>query len=792
MNKELLFNNIYNFNIYRYKIDYKLKINYRFLLYCLIGILSFFIVSQVLATPSDDYALGGFKPEQSDDALIMLGKIAGDVGGMGFFSDETAKDNPAVYMFKIFNTGVVALAAVMFMWNILSATINGAHDGQFLGKRYNSYWMPTRTTLGLVLIMPLMGNGWSPAQALMGWAAWAGTGIATAIAKSPQANINQNIAASVAGITPPMAPDPDDISTSIYQNFSCIISKSIEKATEAAYDQSDQRPTMNENWGFSKTYSTEKAEIVFGNAGGNESGCGYYSYEYNKGSSIAANDNGAGQAVATLGVKYREAVNAAIDKIVTKAANDANRIYGQLNTNDPVAVQRASDEWAKSRQEAINEFSQTYRDTMGDAVKQARQQVAAALKIDLDQSWIRTGLVGISALTINFESATATAGQESIQSPIEKTTVVLPPSKAEMEQAKEQGGFFNNLWNTISDSVLNTFNTVTDGLSSFYTETETAFQNAKKIIKFPFTFPDSVHQLLQDSVQDGNGAPISTMSSFGMAIIKLIVTFLSLLIAFFTIVIFISMFLFFAPVSAGGSLITGVMSLFIIICTFLLPMLFFGFKLVAILPFTPILMWIGALATYLVIFIESLFGAQLWAMAHLDTDGEGLGQRTTHGYLFLFNLVFRPSIMIISFYLATNLLGVMGDYANEIILGIIKTFADSDANYLLRSFMVLGAVFIWVSLMENLIHTCFSLINTVPQQVFTWIGGHFGSQIGAGIGEQVGQKAGQGFNGTTQGQIRSAIDSTSQLAIGGLREKFRELKPNKPKPETPEPDAPPK
>ena len=113
---------------------------------------------------------------------------------MVFFSDETAKDNPAVYMFKIFNTGVVALAAVMFMWNILSATINGAHDGKFLGKRYNSYWMPTRTTLGLVLIMPLMGNGWSPAQALMGWAAWAGTGIATAVAKSPQANINQNIA----------------------------------------------------------------------------------------------------------------------------------------------------------------------------------------------------------------------------------------------------------------------------------------------------------------------------------------------------------------------------------------------------------------------------------------------------------------------------------------------------------------------------------------------------------------------------------------------------------------------
>lgn len=48
--------------------------------------------------------------------------------------------------------------------------------------------------------------------------------------------------------------------------------------------------------------------------------------------------------------------------------------------------------------------------------------------------------------------------------------------------------------------------------------------------------------------------------------------------------------------------------------------------------------------------------------------------------------------------------------------------------------------------MENLIHMCFSLLFIVPNQVFTWVGGQFGSQLGQDIGKSVSGQAGGGLH----------------------------------------------
>src|SRR5260363_110891 len=66
----------------------------------------------------------------------------------------------------------------------------------------------------------------------------------------------------------------------------------------------------------------------------------------------------------------------------------------------------------------------------------------------------------------------------------------------------------------------------------------------------------------------------------------------------------------------------------------------------------PFIIWFGGVVSWFAVVGEAMIAAPLWAMTHLDGDGEGMGPRTPHGYIFLLNLIFRPVFMVIVFVLA--------------------------------------------------------------------------------------------------------------------------------------------
>src|SRR5260363_79636 len=66
----------------------------------------------------------------------------------------------------------------------------------------------------------------------------------------------------------------------------------------------------------------------------------------------------------------------------------------------------------------------------------------------------------------------------------------------------------------------------------------------------------------------------------------------------------------------------------------------------------PFIIWFGGVVSWFAVVGEAMIAAPLWAMTHLDGDGEGMGPRTTHGYIFLLNLIFRPVFVVIGSVLA--------------------------------------------------------------------------------------------------------------------------------------------
>lgn len=83
-------------------------------------------------------------------------------------------------MFMIFNAGALVLGGVIIIYTLFISTLNTAHEGEMLGRRWNSIWIPLRSVLGIGLLIP-QATGYSMIQILMMWIIVQGVGLADSV-----------------------------------------------------------------------------------------------------------------------------------------------------------------------------------------------------------------------------------------------------------------------------------------------------------------------------------------------------------------------------------------------------------------------------------------------------------------------------------------------------------------------------------------------------------------------------------------------------------------------------------
>lgn len=192
-----------------------------------------------------------------------------------------------------------------------------------------------------------------------------------------------------------------------------------------------------------------------------------------------------------------------------------------------------------------------------------------------------------------------------------------------------------------------------------------------------------------------------------------------------------------ASLGTLGGLGGAVFSIFSYI--FCLPLLGAGLLFAYYLPFLPLIYWILGVMTWLIIFTEALFGAPLWALAHLlDSEAEGLGQRTSHGYLFLLQLIFRPSLMLgglVAGWLILQFFGGFLRHSLSIFFGSGGAFSGAAGILGFVACLVMFAYLAW-----QVCGKAFSLIHHLPAEVLAWVGGHGGGRLG-GEEKEVERKA---------------------------------------------------
>ncbi len=183
----------------------------------------------------------------------------------------------------------------------------------------------------------------------------------------------------------------------------------------------------------------------------------------------------------------------------------------------------------------------------------------------------------------------------------------------------------------------------------------------------------------------------------------------------------------------------------------LMCMLVPGLLIAYVLPMIPFAMWVAGVAGWLILVCEAVIAVPLWMFAHLTFQGEGLHGRGIEGYALLFNVLFRPVLMLFGLFLGYFVFSSMSWLMMQ-GFGIAAGFALSNGWFVTNMLGVIVLVCMFVLMHITLVLVSFRLISVVPHQVVKLIGvqpanrvdmDQFGKDVGV-IGTAGAMKAIQG------------------------------------------------
>lgn len=114
-----------------------------------------------------------FSPPASDFSVVFLGNVFGVVDGILHGTGSQIMGS----MFAVFNAAVLALGGIVITYTLLVSTMNTAQEGQMLGQKWSSIWVPVRSVIGLTLLIP-KASGYCLMQIFVMWVVVQGVGAA--------------------------------------------------------------------------------------------------------------------------------------------------------------------------------------------------------------------------------------------------------------------------------------------------------------------------------------------------------------------------------------------------------------------------------------------------------------------------------------------------------------------------------------------------------------------------------------------------------------------------------------
>lgn len=698
----------------------------------------------------------------TDESFGMLRAVLGDFALDPFRTQDGSTGSLMASMFKEFNMFIFSAACIWTGYNMIAGLAQTMHEGVVLGKRMSTVWVPVRISFGTASLMPVFG-GWAFCQALM---------VIACLLGIAGANRVTNVAVdSTAAFQTTVNPMGNVKQAAQIQNIELYMAKAA-ACQRASYDmaaslQASGQPTPTDFPVTLNASADSGTAIVMQFAGRQASGqygnavCGEIKLKFSPRSNSGLGGT-FGFRIADInytGIRTRAMEAHATTLNTTYAAAQA-MIQGVSPTSTPAQFDASVKAIADGYFGLYTNTFQNKLAALAADVNNASNSGAISDQLTQrmkDGGWATLGIwysvyaeVGEAMNEMLDPVVTFQSLDDGIGMP-STTADLLAGLEAAVGVAtsQKQGALATSTGDTsIGQWILGGALNATMGANSTGASNSInpiiAFKNigdnglaAAQAIYFAY----KAFSAVADSTVGGAVMDVAS-SKLGSGLISKI-----------PVVGGIANTLMSIAKDAGALLLPAVGLLFVTAAV----MAFY-------IPMVPFIQWFAALIQWFTSVIESLIGSSLWAMAHFDSDGEGMGQRTSYGYTYMLNNFARPIIMTFSFFIASAAVTVMGTYLFRYFGAAVGT---AQGNSLTGLLSILAYMVIFTVMGMTLVNSTFTMMLHLADRMIGWIGQNQNAAIGHEVENRV---AGVFVNAARggSGAVASAMDPRKKLAPGGL------------------------
>lgn len=724
---------------------------------------------------SPEIFAGIFDPPPTDRSVSILGLIFGSNIGNIYLGGVA---NPILSsLMEKFNFIIVAVGALVVSYVSILSVVNTAQEGEAMGKRWSSMWIPLRTIAGMTLMIPSPGSGYSLIQVTVTWIILQGIGAADQIWNLALDGLLKGSSATVGGaLAPDISGKLSSSASSLTENLlaASVCMEALNEISKTG-DHAKTRDWLNTHAMYINQYSTDpvvksmsRNQVAISGTtrfGVNDPSVTIPSYQYicgsvdvtgtanasDFGSAITTDmsDNEVEQILVTSAQKIYEGKQLVISSMLSILQPLAEAIV--RGTVDPLVLVPGSQTLKRPASINTQLNPQGYKTASNDAYvkilsglivpidsNNIKQDVKDAIKTGEQQGWIVAG-----AYYFIFNRSVTPQYFSDIYTPMVDSNMITcscgSPGATTCTAGSCAGKIYANpaVYDLASNAALQRLSLSPDEIQAISTYLATAniylskdtdpssglnFSSSLAGNKNPLinAIAAPLNKLVNNLIVMMNGAAGSSTgdvllahSNFGR---DMMLAMEATWIGIIAIAAALSVVAYFG--SSSYALYLGLLTTLIAMILPIVALVWsIGASLAIYAPLIPFFIFTTATAGWLIAVIEAIIAAPLIALGLVLPSGDELGKLET-ALMILANIFFRPMLMIIGFLIAGRLYNAI---VHLIDIGMLEVLNTINVQTIFSSILVL---FIYASFVLSVTNTSFSLIYGLPDKLLRWMGGH--------------------------------------------------------------------
>jgi conjugal transfer/type IV secretion protein DotA/TraY len=690
-----------------------------------------FLFYLLAVLPGLAQAQGTFEPASGSKAMVLLASL---FGGLEVFGSSGV--DPFKEVVSVFNGAVLMIGGLLVGYNIVAGTLNTAHDGELLGKKFSSVWLPIRTSLGTALVLPVFG-GYCVMQKMVAMIIVMSIGLAdqawiTYVSKD---NLQKNIQIGLVRL------DAKQLGYTILKSEVCMaaLSKVVTNNPDAAIlggSNSVFGPTT-------RTLANSTTRIEFGDTNH------YNGFSTDTCGSIEVPNS---QEVITFPVQtgiwssstaFADS-QARMERIVAEQKTQLSTMITAMQSQAQSLVSSGTKLDAKAIDQIINNYELAIRD------KAASEILGIDVFKEVSANASNDGFIGAATFYNKMIFLT-----DLVQRSMAKVPTAKGPSTENI------GNTFYDQYEQSFQPLLATLDETAKGRQYGISYEAGGSNNQAKCDGMIDCFSKKIdiNAVVKSTFTEGRTSFVFQQGEHPVMALKRIGN--SFLM--WASGLFVASLALWGTIAQAPGWAVGLAAAFF---TFVPMLAVAGFTLSFVIPFLPTIIIVSAILGWLVMCVEAIFIAPCWAVMHLTANGDDMVGSGKQGYRLVLSLMLKPVLLVFGIIASIVLLQVMGDFIASIFQDTFLSL-NEDSPLLI---LVLSSVFyglVYGSLIHTVIKRIFNLITEVPDSVLKWI---------TNGGNELGQSASQIAGGNGAFVAAAAVVSKGGESTASLGKDLKEQK----------------